>query len=84
MSTLIKYKERNPSFPLEWKDCSIDLNCLDLVKTDLNEKELLLNENELQEYKELIQRLTKICEIASKRNVKLLIDAEQTYYQPGI
>ena len=39
---------------------------------------------EIRKFQELVTRLDKICAVANEKNVKLLIDAEQTYYQKAI
>eukprot|EP01112_Ceratiomyxa_fruticulosa_P011042 TRINITY_DN2966_c0_g1_i5.p1 TRINITY_DN2966_c0_g1~~TRINITY_DN2966_c0_g1_i5.p1 ORF type:complete len:560 (+),score=101.65 TRINITY_DN2966_c0_g1_i5:887-2566(+) len=43
-----------------------------------------LSKEEQEEYKDLLGRLDKICDISVKAGVPILIDAEQTWYQPAI
>jgi len=43
-----------------------------------------LSENEIQQVKNLMRRTENLAEQAAKRNVRLMIDAEQTYFQPAI
>lgn len=43
-----------------------------------------LSSAEVQELAELMERLDKICSVSYNLNVPMLIDAEQTYYQPAI
>ena len=40
--------------------------------------------NDLLLYEKLAERLIKICEVSFERNVKLYVDAEQTYIQGAI
>ncbi|CAG8562200.1 5052_t:CDS:2 [Diversispora eburnea] len=41
-------------------------------------------QDDIKDFEDLMNRLEKICELARERNVKILIDAEQTYFQPAI
>ncbi|KAG9286137.1 hypothetical protein G9A89_010151 [Geosiphon pyriformis] len=39
---------------------------------------------DLKDYDQILRRLDNLCEFAKERNVRLLIDAEQTHFQPAI
>lgn len=54
-------------------------NYSDVVKGKLNLDGL--SEDEKQEWKRVGDRITKICTVASEKNVRVLIDAEETWIQ---
>src|SRR5690606_30806797 len=43
-----------------------------------------LNKDDLKEWKELVKRMEVVAQEASRRGVRLLIDAEQTPKQPAV
>ncbi|KAF9109031.1 hypothetical protein BGX27_008068 [Mortierella sp. AM989] len=43
-----------------------------------------LIEEDLEDYKRLLERMEKLCDQAEKSQTRLMIDAEQTYFQPAI
>lgn len=43
-----------------------------------------LNEAETQEMKNMLARVNALADLAMEHNVRLMIDAEQTYFQPAI
>ena len=44
----------------------------------------LLDEQEIQQMKSVVRRAKTLAECAQDRGVRLMIDAEQTYFQPAI
>ncbi|RHZ80582.1 hypothetical protein Glove_134g35 [Diversispora epigaea] len=55
-----------------------------LLSNNNNNNNPKLSQEDIKDFEYLMNRLEKICELARERNVKLLIDAEQTYFQPAI
>ena len=49
-----------------------------------NKLPLQLSQNEIQEYNNLMERLNIIVKTAKDNNIKILMDAEQSYRQPAI
>ncbi|XP_057294368.1 proline dehydrogenase 1, mitochondrial-like isoform X1 [Hydractinia symbiolongicarpus] len=55
------------------------------VKGELSSEIILtLTNTELKEMENMIERLLTIAERAKEKNVRLMVDAEQTYFQPAI
>lgn len=44
----------------------------------------VLNENEKKEWQLVVARITKICEVGNKKNVGVLVDAEETWIQDPV
>lgn len=59
-----------------------------LLKTDprsnVNSLVVVLNESEFEQMEHVIKRAERLAEAAKEHKVRLMIDAEQTYFQPAI
>ncbi|CAG8438840.1 5144_t:CDS:2 [Acaulospora morrowiae] len=75
------------------KDGSIDrfdvfrtfaLDSPEILRPLTENENLELSQHNIRNYNQLLTRLEQLCKSARKHNVKLLIDAEQTYFQPAI
>jgi proline dehydrogenase len=57
------------------------------VKTKSTEQKGILpclDADQLRQFENLMSRIDKLADVAQKSKVRLMIDAEQTYFQPGI
>ncbi|KAG0294914.1 hypothetical protein BGZ98_001581 [Dissophora globulifera] len=43
-----------------------------------------MDKHDLEDYKHLLKRMEKLCDQAKKTHTRLMIDAEQSYFQPAI
>ncbi|KAF9204217.1 hypothetical protein BGZ59_001197 [Podila verticillata] len=77
---------------VDWVDfaCTISLNrdetrALFMSETSGSEKVIPGFEKEdLEDYKRVLVRMENLCDQAAKTHTRLMIDAEQTYFQPAI
>jgi proline dehydrogenase len=46
--------------------------------------DFFLKQQDFEDYDKMVNRLKELCEVAQIKKVRLMIDAEQTYFQPAI
>ncbi|KAF9286989.1 hypothetical protein BGZ68_002369 [Mortierella alpina] len=79
---------------VDWVDvaCTVSLNrdetraLFTAQQSASNKLELIpgLSSEDFEDYKRLLMRVEKLCDQAEKTQTRLMIDAEQTYFQPAI
>jgi proline dehydrogenase len=86
VTDLLVYQQQNPSFQLPWRDASVPIAQHDYKGTcfERNAAPAPLDANELLLLQNLIARLDRVAAKAAEANMPLLVDAEETYYQPAI
>ncbi|MFS8011093.1 putative proline dehydrogenase [Helianthus anomalus] len=85
VSDLLRWEYKNPSsFPLQWKRKTLPIfaECSAFYHTLQNPSPLTTTEEHDLELAH--KRLTTICDKALESNVPVVIDAEDTFIQPGI
>lgn len=68
---------------IEWMTL-LDSKSLSLGEVDNFRVTRKLNKQDIKRYEAMLNRLDTLCQRASESNVRLLIDAEQSYLQPAI
>ncbi|KAF9927833.1 hypothetical protein FBU30_002836 [Linnemannia zychae] len=93
---LFKEADKDNDGRVDWVDfaCTVSLNrdeTRDLFAASQTEQSAEndatvpgLFKEDLDDYKRLLTRMEKLCDQAEKTHTRLMIDAEQTYFQPAI
>ncbi|KAF9360119.1 hypothetical protein BGX26_010461 [Mortierella sp. AD094] len=92
---LFKEADRDQDGQIDWIDfaCTVSLNREEtrrfFATSNNNNNEKVdtipaLSKEDLKDYKCLLNRMEKLCNQAEKSQTRLMIDAEQTYFQPAI
>ncbi|KAF9899519.1 hypothetical protein EC991_008778 [Linnemannia zychae] len=93
---LFKEADKDMDGRVDWVDfaCTVSLNrdetrALFAIQDANNEANVTstvpgLFKEDLDDYKRLLTRMEKLCDQAEKTRTRLMIDAEQTYFQPAI
>lgn len=87
---LFKEADRDLDGRIDWVDfaSTVSLNRDEtraLFAAESNENAAIpgLESADLEDYKRLLTRMEKLCDQAEKTQTRLMIDAEQSYFQPG-
>jgi len=87
ISDLICHQQIDPSIQLNWNPNPVSKASrlpFSLPNSPSSSSPVPLSPEELNEMSLVMKRLNRICEVASKLNVGILIDAEQSFRQNGI
>ncbi|GJJ73730.1 proline dehydrogenase [Entomortierella parvispora] len=88
---LFKEADKDQDGRIDWVDfaCTVSMNRDEtraLFASDSSKDAPIpgLESADLEDYKRLLTRMEKLCDQAEKTNTRLMIDAEQSYFQPAI
>jgi len=88
---LFKEADKDQDGRIDWVDfaCTVSMNRDEtraLFASDSSKNAAIpgLESADLEDYKRLLTRMENLCEQAEKTHTRLMIDAEQTYFQPAI
>ncbi|KAG0057740.1 hypothetical protein BGZ83_003638 [Gryganskiella cystojenkinii] len=88
---LFKEADKDQDGRIDWVDFASTVSLTRdetraLFASDANENTVVpgLKSADLEDYKRLLIRMEKLCDQAEKTHTRLMIDAEQTYFQPAI
>ncbi|KAG0348314.1 hypothetical protein BG004_005449 [Podila humilis] len=91
---LFKEADKDMDGHVDWVDfaCTVSLNrdetrALFESQSDAGDDKVTipgLAKEDLDDYKSILVRMEKLCDQAAKTHTRLMIDAEQTYFQPAI
>ncbi|KAL1915924.1 uncharacterized protein VTP21DRAFT_6312 [Calcarisporiella thermophila] len=76
---LFRHADKNGDGRVDWVDFTRTLSLDNSVAREYFKGRL--DTADLDDYDRMVQRLTSLCELAKANNVRLMIDAEQTYFQ---
>ncbi|KAG0046196.1 hypothetical protein BGZ83_008612 [Gryganskiella cystojenkinii] len=90
--TLFEEADRDQDGKVDWVDFSATLSMnrdetrslFQKTRSDATTSVPGLDQEDLEDYKRLLVRMETLCDQAEKTHTRIMIDAEQTYFQPAI